>query len=144
MIKEIDLSMPNKMWQHPWQLIHRVALHDKLKAVATAKEAPGRPAALYTSSKVASVDPDAGTLTFADGSTRTADLIIGADGIYVSILFFSLGSPNVLTVGLVENSQGTRGARDQAVWFRQGSLPLPSSTPGCARRPRDQTASGPD
>lgn len=85
MIKEIDLTIPNKMWQHPWQLVHRVALHDKLKAVATAKDAPGTPANLYTSSKVANVDPDAGTLAFADGSTRTADLIIGADGIYVCI-----------------------------------------------------------
>ncbi|KAK8019428.1 salicylate hydroxylase [Apiospora arundinis] len=81
-IQEIDLTMPNKMWQHPWQLVHRVALHDNLKATATAADAPGTPATLYTSSKVASVDPDARTLTFADGSTRTADVIIGADGIY--------------------------------------------------------------
>ncbi|KAK8126463.1 uncharacterized protein PG998_002222 [Apiospora kogelbergensis] len=81
-IKEIDLTMPNKMWQHPWQLVHRVALHDNLKAVATAKDASGMPATLYTSTKVAGVDPDARTLTFADGSTRTADVIIGADGIY--------------------------------------------------------------
>ncbi|KAK8056910.1 salicylate hydroxylase [Apiospora rasikravindrae] len=82
LIKEIDLTMPNKMWQHPWQLVHRVALHDNLMAAATAKDVPGPPATLYTSSKVTGVDPDASTLTFADGSTRTADLIIGADGIY--------------------------------------------------------------
>lgn len=85
-IKEIDLTMPNKMWQHPWQLVHRVALHDNLKAVATAKDASGMPATLYTSTKVAGVDPDARTLTFADGSTRTADVIIGADGIYVRMI----------------------------------------------------------
>ncbi|KAK8139745.1 salicylate hydroxylase [Apiospora sp. TS-2023a] len=98
MIKEIDLTMPNKMWQHPWQLVHRVALHDKLKAVATAKDAPGTPATLYTSTKVANIDPDAGRLTFADGSTRTADLIIGADGIY-SKTRKALGSPETKLFG---------------------------------------------
>ncbi|KAK8089721.1 hypothetical protein PG997_004682 [Apiospora hydei] len=97
-IKEVDLTMPNKMWQHPWQLVHRVALHDNLKAVATAKDAPGPPATLYTSSKVTGVDPDASTLTFADGSTRTADLIIGADGIY-SKTRKALGGPETRLFG---------------------------------------------
>ncbi|KAK7952086.1 salicylate hydroxylase [Apiospora aurea] len=97
-IKEVDLTMPNKMWQHPWQLVHRVALHDNLKAVATAQDAPGPPATLYTSSKVTGVDPDARTLTFANGSTRTADLIIGADGIY-SKTRKALGGPETKLFG---------------------------------------------
>ncbi|KAH9909374.1 hypothetical protein F4778DRAFT_768240 [Xylariomycetidae sp. FL2044] len=81
-IRAIDLTMPNKMWQHPWQLVHRVALHDKLKQVATSKEGAGSPATLHTASKVVNVDPESGVLSLEDGTTVSADVIIGADGIY--------------------------------------------------------------
>ncbi len=38
----IDLSGPNKQWQHPWLLVHRVNLHDHLKRLATADEESGQ------------------------------------------------------------------------------------------------------
>ncbi|KAI0482202.1 hypothetical protein GGR56DRAFT_619005 [Xylariaceae sp. FL0804] len=81
-IREIDLTEPNKMWQHPWQLCHRVSLHEKLKEVATSKEGSGSPAVLKTASKVVDVEPEAGILKLEDGTVISADLIIGADGVY--------------------------------------------------------------
>ena len=83
LVKNIDLSIPNKLWQHPWQLCHRAILHEQLKKVATSPDGEGFPAELHTSSKVVELDPGTGTLTLEDGSTVSADLIIGADGIYV-------------------------------------------------------------
>jgi 2-polyprenyl-6-methoxyphenol hydroxylase-like FAD-dependent oxidoreductase len=65
----------------PWQLVHRARLHEALK-----KTAISFGAVLNTSSKVIQVDPDAATLELADRREIKADLIIGADGIYVSCL----------------------------------------------------------
>ncbi|KAH7170583.1 hypothetical protein EDB81DRAFT_941469 [Dactylonectria macrodidyma] len=81
-IKKMDLTGPNKQWQHPWQLVHRVGLHDALKKAATDTNGPGKAAVLKTASKVEDVDPAKGTITLADGTTVEADLILGADGIY--------------------------------------------------------------
>jgi 2-polyprenyl-6-methoxyphenol hydroxylase-like FAD-dependent oxidoreductase len=85
-VKDIDLRGVNTMWQHPWHLSHRVNLHDKLKEVATAEEGDGPPARLHTSSKIVRVDADKGQATLADGRTVTSDVILGADGIYVSVV----------------------------------------------------------
>ena len=84
--RRIDLTEQNKIWQHPWMLVHRVRLHDKLKQLATGSEGSGRPAKLYLSSKVVAVDADNATITLEKGDTIQADLILGADGIYVSLL----------------------------------------------------------
>lgn len=81
-LKHLDLREPNKQWQHPWHLCHRVNLHDQLKRLATSTDQPGPPAKLHKSSKVVSVDPERGTITLEDGKTVEADLVIGADGIY--------------------------------------------------------------
>lgn len=83
-LKDIPLVMANKRWQHPWQLVHRVALHDKLKQLATGPAGAGPPATLHTATKVVDIDPEKGTLTLEGGAVVTVDLIVGADGIYVS------------------------------------------------------------
>jgi hypothetical protein len=72
------------MWHHPWQLVHRIALHDRLKETATGEDGPGTPAVLRTASKVVDVDAEAGVVTLEGGSSVVADVIIGADGVYVS------------------------------------------------------------
>ena len=54
--------------------------------MATEDEGTGRPAVLHTASKVVEVDPDAGTLVLANGTTFSGDLILGADGVSVRIL----------------------------------------------------------
>ncbi|KAJ5151878.1 hypothetical protein N7492_010173 [Penicillium capsulatum] len=62
-----------------WILTHRVDLHNTLRATA-AKPVNGKRATIQLSSRVASVDADAGVVTLEDGTIHTGDLIIGADG----------------------------------------------------------------
>jgi len=82
-----ELTEPNKRWQHPWHLVHRVDLHDHLKHLATSDIGVGTPVELHTASTVVAVDTEQGMLTLQDDSTVTADLVIGADGIYVGTLW---------------------------------------------------------
>lgn len=84
MMKDVDCTIPNKQWQHPWLLSHRVNLHEKLKSLATSENGAGPPAKLHTSAKVASMDPEKGEIKLADGTTVVGDVVLGADGIYVS------------------------------------------------------------
>lgn len=83
-LKDMDLRGMNAQWQHPWHLSHRINLHEKLKTIATAEDGAGTPAKLHTSSKIVSVDAEKGQVSLADGTTVTGDVILGADGIYVS------------------------------------------------------------
>ena len=94
--RKFDLREPNKIWQHPWQLVHRVRLHDKLKQIATSAEGPGTPAILHTSSKVIDVDTETATATLENGEVIKADLILGADGIYSKTRAFVSGHPSKL------------------------------------------------
>lgn len=80
---DFDLTAANKQWQHPWHLVHRVNLHGKLKELATAETGVGCPVKLHTASRVASVDPVEGILALESGTIVTADVVVGADGIYV-------------------------------------------------------------
>lgn len=82
--KDIDLVEANKRWAHPWHLVHRVALHEELKRIATSEESAGVPVRLLTSSNVVAVDPEKGATTLENGTTVTSDVVVGADGIYVS------------------------------------------------------------
>lgn len=77
-----DLRHVNKMWQHPWHLIHRAHLHSAIKDLAVKPDGKGRPVKLHVSSGVESVDSATATLTLRDGSQHTGDLIIGADGVH--------------------------------------------------------------
>ncbi|KAK3940044.1 hypothetical protein QBC46DRAFT_459220 [Diplogelasinospora grovesii] len=80
--KDIDLVAANRRWQHPWHLVHRVSLHERLKQLATSETGDGPAAVLHTSSRAVEVGPEQGTVTLESGVVDTADVIIGADGIY--------------------------------------------------------------
>ncbi|TGO62075.1 hypothetical protein BCON_0022g00130 [Botryotinia convoluta] len=80
-----DVRGLSKVYPYPWQLIHRVDLHNALKDIATSKKGKGIPAVLHTRSRVASVDIETPSLTLDDGSTHTGDFIIAADGIHSKI-----------------------------------------------------------
>jgi 2-polyprenyl-6-methoxyphenol hydroxylase-like FAD-dependent oxidoreductase len=67
-------------------LSHRVQLHEELKRLATSPEGSGTPAVLKTSCIVTAVDPDTATVTLEDGSSFSGDLVLGADGVSVSVL----------------------------------------------------------
>ncbi|KAF7891745.1 hypothetical protein EAF00_008047 [Botryotinia globosa] len=80
-----DVRGLSKVFPYPWQLIHRVDLHNALKDIATSEKGKGIPAVLHTRSRVASVDIETPSLTLDDGSTHTGDFIIAADGIHSKI-----------------------------------------------------------
>lgn len=85
--RRVDLREQNKIWQHPWMLVHRLRLHEKLKQVATENNGHGRPAELYLSSRVVAVDTEQATITLDRGDKIRADLVIGADGVYVGVCY---------------------------------------------------------
>ncbi|KAB8241972.1 hypothetical protein BDV35DRAFT_384451 [Aspergillus flavus] len=64
-----------------WLLTHRVDLHNALRTAAT-KEVNGRKINLRLSSRVLSVDAEAGEVVLEDGTKYLADLVVGADGIH--------------------------------------------------------------
>ncbi|KAF4464663.1 fad binding domain [Fusarium albosuccineum] len=100
LIKNIDLTGSNLRWQHPWQLVHRVALHDHLKKVATDQDGLGRPAVLHTSSEVIHIDPEKGIITLPDGTVAESDVIIGADGVHSrSRDFVQESMPEIISTG---------------------------------------------
>jgi 2-polyprenyl-6-methoxyphenol hydroxylase-like FAD-dependent oxidoreductase len=73
------------VFPYPWQLIHRVDLHNALKDIATSPVGKGPPATLHLRSRVESVDVEKASLTLESGSTHTGDFIIAADGIHSKI-----------------------------------------------------------
>lgn len=109
-ILDEDLTTPNLRWEYPWHLVHRVALHERLKRAATGDDGLGLPAILHTSSEVVHVSPERGKITLADGSVIEADVIIGADGVHVSVFLWlpSLTLFNVNFSPEVDDSSVTR------------------------------------
>ncbi|KAH7146508.1 hypothetical protein EDB81DRAFT_842612 [Dactylonectria macrodidyma] len=69
----------------PWQLSHRVDLHEALKTAATSDEGPGAPAKLSLCSKVASCDPAEASITLENGNVHKGDVLIGADGVHSTL-----------------------------------------------------------
>jgi 2-polyprenyl-6-methoxyphenol hydroxylase-like FAD-dependent oxidoreductase len=87
-LKDIDLTHANKLWQHPLHGVYRTSLHCALQAAATSEPGvgTGKRAELCTSSQVVRIDPTEGTIELANDSLVRADVLIGADGVYVSSL----------------------------------------------------------
>ncbi|KAJ7149950.1 FAD/NAD(P)-binding domain-containing protein [Mycena filopes] len=75
----------------PWLMVHRVDLHNELRRLALDVYLDGPPVLLHLNHRVISCDIDACSVTLEDGTTHTADLIIGADGIRSTIRPFVLG-----------------------------------------------------
>ena len=67
----------------PSWMVHRHDLHTALYERAVSAEGPGRPVRVRLGARVTTCDPEAGSLVTEDGTTHTADLLIGADGIKV-------------------------------------------------------------
>lgn len=74
----------------PYYSIHRVDLHHELMRLANVttvngaakQKIPDGKVCLHLSSAVKKVDASTGTIEFADGTVRKADLIIGANGLH--------------------------------------------------------------
>jgi len=138
--RKVDLQEQNKMWQHPWMLVHRVRLHDRLKLVATGKDGQGTPAELHLSSKVVEVDPENASFVLESGEKVHADLILGADGIYVS----KPGFLDVLYLILVpvENKTVCIWSAQQSFRFRQSGFPILNLSENSLRGPADRKVVG--
>lgn len=65
---------------------HRIDLHKEL--LTSAFEAPGEGphCTLKVNHRATAMDPEAGTVTFENGTSVSADLIVAADGIRVRIM----------------------------------------------------------
>ena len=66
----------------PYLLSHRVDLHESLREMATSSKGPGKPAQIINGAHIISYDAEAGSVTLANGSILSADLIIAADGVH--------------------------------------------------------------
>ncbi|KAK4542358.1 hypothetical protein LTR36_006814 [Oleoguttula mirabilis] len=72
----------DKLWTHPWHLVHRSHLHTALREMATGP-GKGTPATLHLGNRVESADPDTASITL-QGATQSiqGDLLVGADGVH--------------------------------------------------------------
>ncbi|KAL4902007.1 hypothetical protein BDW74DRAFT_187021 [Aspergillus multicolor] len=77
----------------PWLQAHRLDLHNELRRVATDTEGPGKPVEVTLRAQVVDYDMENGSITLADDTTHSADLIIGADGVHGSAVRHVLGHP---------------------------------------------------
>jgi 2-polyprenyl-6-methoxyphenol hydroxylase-like FAD-dependent oxidoreductase len=72
-----ELPMPESLYGAPYLCMHRADLHDALASAVPSN-------IIHLNKKLTGLDQAGGivTLTFADGSTATADAVIGADGVH--------------------------------------------------------------
>jgi salicylate hydroxylase/6-hydroxynicotinate 3-monooxygenase len=72
-----ELPMPESLYGAPYLCMHRASLHEALLSVLP-------PEIIHLDRRLVGLDRAAGTvtLTFADGSRASADIVIGADGVH--------------------------------------------------------------
>lgn len=66
-------------------MLHRAHLHQSLKDAVLSEEGPGTPAALHLACRIVALDTEKATLSLEDGRQFSGDLIVGADGVHVSL-----------------------------------------------------------
>ncbi|KAJ7265854.1 salicylate hydroxylase [Mycena haematopus] len=80
-LNDYKLEKYEEEWGNVYNMFHRQDMHLTLFKTATMTEGKGRPCNVFIDHICDTVDAEAGTVTFKNGTTVTADLIIGADGI---------------------------------------------------------------
>lgn len=72
-----ELPMPETLYNAPYLCMHRADLHDALLSAVPS-------GIIHLGKKLTGLDEAAGrvTLSFADGTTASADLVVGADGVH--------------------------------------------------------------
>ena len=80
----VDLTSSPEVWQHPWQLVQESRLRQKLRESVTNNISNAYPSTLHGSATLASTDHESGRMVLANGTAIEADVVIAADGIYVS------------------------------------------------------------
>lgn len=69
----------------PYHLVHRRDLHNLLKSKAIEQAGEGTPVTLKLSSRIVDVDHDGPSIMLDNGERFHGDVVIGADGVHVSI-----------------------------------------------------------
>ena len=80
--RQADFSSFENNFGAPYLLSHRVDLHEALRQMATSSKGLGKPAQIINGAHIISYDAEAGSVTLANGSVLSADLIIAADGVH--------------------------------------------------------------
>lgn len=75
-------KMGEKLWAHPWHLVHRAHLHTALREMALDPNGKGPAAKLHLASRVQKLDAANATISLEDGTEFQGDLLIGADGVH--------------------------------------------------------------
>ncbi|KAJ7499344.1 salicylate hydroxylase [Mycena latifolia] len=78
---DYKLDKYEEEWGNVYNMFHRQDMHKTLLETATSTEGKGTPCKVFIDHICDTVNAEAGTVTFKNGVTITADLIIGADGI---------------------------------------------------------------
>lgn len=110
-----DLVKDAHRWQWPWQLAHRINLHEELKKRATSEQGPGKPAVLNTRSRVVDVDPYEATITLDNGEKIKGDVVVGADGVHSKMRRKVAGAENIETFGSGKSAYRFLISREQAL-----------------------------
>ncbi|GME65919.1 Monooxygenase FAD-binding protein [Neofusicoccum parvum] len=79
---KISVEDEREHWLAQYWLVHRIDLHNALKQKATTEDGAGLPVKLHTGCAVTNVDCATATITLANGTTATGDLVIAADGVH--------------------------------------------------------------
>lgn len=75
-------KLGEKLWAHPWHLVHRAHLHTALREMALDPKGKGPAANLHLASRVKRLDAEKATITLENGTEYHGDLVIGADGVH--------------------------------------------------------------
>ncbi|ORY35309.1 hypothetical protein BCR39DRAFT_461226 [Naematelia encephala] len=80
-LNQYDLSGYEAEWGNVYNMFHRQDMHKMLLDSCTSEQGMGEPVEVVVDHICETVDPENGIVTFRDGQTVHADLIIGSDGI---------------------------------------------------------------
>src|SRR5882672_4735871 len=97
-----ELPMPEGRYDAPYLCMHRGDLHDALLSVVS-------PNSIFPGKKLQNIENH--TLQFSDGSTATADVIVGADGVHSRVRELLLGPEKPLNKGRVAYRAVFRASR---------------------------------
>ncbi len=91
-----ELPMPEDLYGAPFLCMHRADLHDALCSVVPMEH-------IALNKKLVSLEQNGGpvTMTFTDGSTATADIVIGADGVHSKVRDIIIGPDKPLHRGRI-------------------------------------------
>jgi salicylate hydroxylase/6-hydroxynicotinate 3-monooxygenase len=98
-----ELPMPESLYNAPYLCMHRADLHDALASVVPSE-------IIHLNKKLVGLDQAGGrvTLRFEDGSTASADAVVGADGVHSVVRDIVVGPTHRSTKAISPIAQSFR------------------------------------